>query len=60
MVNFLCLKRAEAATADRVIEANMVDEKLRKKDHVEKTPFLVDLSHIWMEKWWVLMEKWNV
>ena len=51
MVNFRCLKRAEAATVDRVIEANVVDGKLRKKNHVEKTTFSIDLSHNRVEKW---------
>lgn len=36
MVNLRCLKRADAATVDRVIEANEADEKLRKKGSCRK------------------------
>lgn len=60
MVNFRCLKRADAATVDRVIEANEADEKLRKKDHVEKRPSIVDLSHLGVGKCWGWMGKWIV
>lgn len=57
MVNLRCLKRADPATVDRVIEADVVDEKLRKKDHDRKRSLRNDLSHFEIGKGLRLMEK---